>query len=317
MFTTISSRELPFFNKILTIVYRISGVKQIGNRNFAEINLPFMKKVFFILSLAALTLTSCGAKKKIADLEQKNKECQDLLNSTTVKLNLCLTEKEALNQQNEYLKKNNTELISNVGNMTTLTKQGAQNIEKALETIKEKDIKITRMQDALTKKDSVTLALVTSLKSSVGISDPDINVNVEKGVVFISIADKLLFKSGSYVVSDKAKEVLAKVAKVVNDKPTFECMVEGHTDNVPFTGNGVLIDNWDLSVKRSTAIVRVLTNELGVKPSQLIAAGRSEFIPLVDNKTAENRAINRRTRIVVLPKIDEFYDMIEKEMKKK
>ena len=317
MFTTISSRELLFFSKILTIVYLISGVKQIGNRNFAEINLPFMKKVFFILSLAALTLTSCGAKKKIADLEQKNKECQDLLNSTTVKLNLCLTEKEALNQQNEYLKKNNTELISNVGNMTTLTKQGAQNIEKALETIKEKDIKITRMQDALTKKDSVTLALVTSLKSSVGISDPDINVNVEKGVVFISIADKLLFKSGSYVVSDKAKEVLAKVAKVVNDKPTFECMVEGHTDNVPFTGNGVLIDNWDLSVKRSTAIVRVLTNELGVKPSQLIAAGRSEFIPLVDNKTAENRAINRRTRIVVLPKIDEFYDMIEKEMKKK
>ena len=253
----------------------------------------------------------------LADLEQKNKECQDLLNSTTVKLNLCLTEKEALNQQNEYLKKNNTELINNVGNMTTLTKQGAQNVEKALETIKEKDLKITRMQDALTKKDSVTLALVTSLKSSVGISDPDINVNVEKGVVFISIADKLLFKSGSYVVSDKAKEVLAKVAKVVNDKPTFECMVEGHTDNVPFTGNGVLIDNWDLSVKRSTAIVRVLTNELGVKPSQLIAAGRSEFIPLVDNKTAENRAINRRTRIVVLPKIDEFYDMIEKEMKKK
>lgn len=317
MFTTISSRELLFFSKILTIVYLISGFKQIGNRNFAEINLPFMKKVFFILSLAALTLTSCGAKKKIADLEQKNKECQDLLNSTTVKLNLCLTEKEAVNQQNEYLKKNNTELLSNMNNMTTLTKQGAQNIEKALETIKEKDIKITRMQDALTKKDSVTLALVTSLKSSVGISDPDINVNVEKGVVFISIADKLLFKSGSYMVSEKAKEVLAKVAKVVNDKPTFECMVEGHTDNVPFTGSGVLIDNWDLSVKRSTAIVRVLTNELGVKPSQLIAAGRSEFIPLVDNKTAENRAINRRTRIVVLPKIDEFYDMIEKEMKKK
>ena len=317
MFTTISSRELLFFSKILTIVYRISGLKPIGNRNFAEINLPFMKKVFFILSLVALTLTSCGAKKKIADLEQKNKECQDLLNSTTVKLNLCLTEKEAVNQQNEYLKKNNTELLSNMNNMTTLTKQGAQNIEKALETIKEKDIKITRMQDALTKKDSVTLALVTSLKSSVGISDPDINVNVEKGVVFISIADKLLFKSGSYMVSEKAKEVLAKVAKVVNDKPTFECMVEGHTDNVPFTGSGVLIDNWDLSVKRSTAIVRVLTNELGVKPSQLIAAGRSEFIPLVDNKTAENRAINRRTRIVVLPKIDEFYDMIEKEMKKK
>ena len=276
-----------------------------------------MKKVLIALSIVGfLATTSCGTKKKIAELETKNKECQDLLNSTTVKLNLCLTEKESMSSQIDFLKKNNSELINNMGNMTTLSSQGAQNIEKALETIKEKDLKITRMQDALTKKDSVTLALVTSLKSSVGISDPDIEVNVEKGVVFISIADKLLFKSGSYMVSDKAKEVLAKVAKVVNDKPTFECMVEGHTDNVPFTGNAILLDNWDLSVKRSTAIIRVLTKELKVNPAQLIAAGRADYIPLVENNTADNRAKNRRTRIVVLPKIDEFYDMIEKEMKK-
>ncbi len=275
-----------------------------------------MRKVIFIVSLAALTLGSCGTKKKIAALEQQNKECQDLLNSTTVKLNLCLTEKEALNQQNDYLKKNNTDLINASKEMTVLTTKGAQNIEKALESLKEKDLKISRMQDALTKKDSVTLALVTSLKSSVGISDPDIEVNVEKGVVFISIADKLLFKSGSYVVSERAKDILAKVAKVVKDKPTFECMVEGHTDNVPFTGNAVLLDNWDLSVKRATAIVRVLTKDLGVNPKQLIAAGRGEFIPLVENSSSDNRSINRRTRIVVLPKIDEFYEMIEKEMKK-
>lgn len=276
-----------------------------------------MKKVLIALSLVVfLATTSCGTKKKIAALEAKNKECQDLLNSTTVKLNLCLSEKESMSSQIDFLKKNNSELLNNMNNVTTLSSQGAANIEKALETIKEKDLKITRMQDALTKKDSVTLALVTSLKSSVGISDPDIEVNVEKGVVFISIADKLLFKSGSYLVSDRAKEVLAKVAKVVNDKPTFECMVEGHTDNVPFTGNAVLLDNWDLSVKRSTAIIRVLTKELKVNPAQLIAAGRADYIPLVENNSAENRAKNRRTRIVVLPKIDEFYDMIEKEMKK-
>ena len=282
-----------------------------------------MKK--FILSLAVLTLvtSSCVSKKKFASLEAKNKEVQDLLNSTTVKLNLCNEQNSGLNvsltnlkDQLDNLKKNNSDLINNMGNMTTLSTKGAQNIEKALESIKEKDLKISRMQDALTKKDSVTLALVTSLKSSVGIADPDIEVKVEKGVVFISIADKLLFKSGSYVVSDKAKEVLAKVAKVVNDKPTFECMVEGHTDNVPFTGNAYLIDNWDLSVKRSTAIIRVLTKELKVNPAQLIAAGRSEYIPLVENNSADNRSKNRRTRIVVLPKIDEFYDMIEKEMKK-
>jgi chemotaxis protein MotB len=274
-----------------------------------------MKKVILALSLFALTLSSCGTKKKIAALEAQNKECQDLLNSTTVKLNLCLSEKEALSKQNDYLKQNNSDLINSAKEITMLSTKGAQNLEKSLESLKEKDLKITRLQDALTKKDSVTLALVTSLKSSVGITDPDIEINVEKGVVFISIADKLLFKSGSYVVSDKAKEVLGKVAKVINSRPTFECMVEGHTDNVPFTGNAVLLDNWDLSVKRSTAIVRVLTKDLGVKPSQLIAAGRSEFIPLVDNNSADNRGKNRRTRVVILPKIDEFYEMIEKEMK--
>ncbi|VXB94030.1 Flagellar motor rotation protein MotB [Flavobacterium sp. 9R] len=274
-----------------------------------------MRKIVIALSVLTL-LTSCVSKKKYTDLEAKNKETQDLLNSATVKLNSCLEEKAGLAATVEGLKEKNQLLINTSKDMTVLTTKGAENIEKALETIKEKDLKISRMQDALTKKDSVTLALVTSLKSSVGISDPDIEINVEKGVVFISIADKLLFKSGSYEVTDKAKAVLAKVAKVVNDKPDFECMVEGHTDNVPYRSNGVLLDNWDLSVKRSTSIIRVLTNDLGVKPAQLIAAGRSSYVPLVENDTPENRSKNRRTRIVVLPKIDQFYDMIEKEMKK-
>ena len=274
-----------------------------------------MRKIVIALSVLAL-LTSCVSKKKYADLEARNKETQDLLNTATVKLNSCLEEKAALSATAALLKEQNQGLISTSKDMTILSTKGAENIEKALESIKEKDLKISRMQDALTKKDSVTLALVSSLKSSVGISDPDIEINVEKGVVFISIADKLLFKSGSYDVTDKAKSVLAKVAKVVNDKPDFECMVEGHTDSVPYIGNGVLLDNWDLSVKRSTSIIRVLTNQLGVKPEQLIAAGRSSYIPLVANDTAENKARNRRTRIVVLPKIDQFYDMIEKEMKK-
>jgi chemotaxis protein MotB len=274
-----------------------------------------MKKIVVALSFFML-LTSCVSKKQYAALEAKNKETQDLLNSCTVKLNTCLEEKAGLKASVDGLKENNQFLISQSKDMTVLTAKGAQNIEKALESIKEKDLKISRMQDALTKKDSVTLAVVTSLKSAVGISDPDIEINVEKGVVFISIADKLLFKSGSYEVTDKAKGVLAKVAKVVNDKPDFECMVEGHTDSVPYNGNGVLLDNWDLSVKRSTSIIRVLTGQLGVKPEQLIAAGRSSYVPLVANDTAENKARNRRTRIVVLPKIDQFYDMVEKEMKK-
>ena len=274
-----------------------------------------MKKIVVALSVLVL-LTSCVTKKKYTALEAKNKETQDLLNTCTVKLNSCLEEKAGLSATVAGLKDLNQTLASQSKDMAILSTKGAENIEKALESIKEKDLKITRMQDALTKKDSVTLAVVTSLKASVGISDPDIEINVEKGVVFISIADKLLFKSGSYDVTDKAKGVLAKVAKVVNDKPTFECMVEGHTDDDSFKANPVLIDNWDLSVKRSTAIIRVLTKDLGVNPAQLIAAGRSSFIPLVPNNSAVNKARNRRTRIVVLPKIDEFYSMIEKEMKK-
>ena len=273
-----------------------------------------MKKVVLLLALVALSLGSCGTKKKIAELESKNKECQDLLNSTTVKLNMCLSEKDILNNQIADLKKTNSDLISNVGNMTMLSTKGAENLEKSLESLKEKDLKISRLQDALTKKDSVTLALVTSLKREVGIDDPDININVEKGVIMISIADNLLFKSGSYEVSDRAKGVLAKVAKVINSKPDFECMVEGHTDNVPIK-NAVLLDNWDLSVKRATSIVRVLEKELAVNPKQLIPAGRSSYIPLVENDSPANRAKNRRTKIIIMPKIDQFYEMIEKEMK--
>lgn len=259
-------------------------------------------------------MTSCVSKKKFTDLEAKQKATQDLLNTATVKLNTCLTEREALANQVDFLKKNNSDLINNMGNLTTLTTKGAENLEKSLESLKEKDLKISRLQDALTKKDSVTLALVTSLKKDVGMDDPDININVEKGVIMISIADNLLFKSGSYDVSDKAKGVLAKVAKVINSKPDFECMVESHTDNVPYKG-GVLLDNWDLSVKRATSIVRVLQSDLGVSPKQLIPAGRSSYIPLVDNDSPANRAKNRRTKIIIMPKIDQFYDMIEKEMK--
>ncbi len=272
-----------------------------------------MKRLLLLSVSTMLLLSSCVSKKQFTDLEVKQKETQDLLNSATVKLNACITDKASATARATALEERISDLKSNNDNLQILSAKGASNVEKTLESIKEKELKITRLQDAITKKDSVTLALVTSLKREVGINDPDIEVNVEKGVVFISIADKLLFQSGSYNVTTRAKEVLAKVAKVVNSKPDFECMVEGHTDSQTYK-KGVLLDNWDLSVKRSTSIIRVLES-LEVNPSQLIAAGRSHYVPLVDNDTAANRAKNRRTRIVILPKIDQFYDMIEKEMK--
>ena len=279
-----------------------------------------MKKLILFSASALLLLSSCVSKKEYAALEAKHKETQDLLNTATVKLNSCLADKAAelarvkeLQDRLADMKANNEALIQSTKDMTVLTTKGAENLEKSLESLKEKDLKISRLQDALTKKDSVTLALVTSLKKEVGLNDEDIEINVEKSVVFISLSDKLLFKSGSYNITDRAKEILGKVATVINGKPNFEAMVEGNTDNVPYR-KGVLLDNWDLSVKRSTSIVRAL-QELGVKPEQLIAAGRGDHLPLVPNDTAENRATNRRTKIYILPKIDQFYKMIEEEMK--
>ena len=280
-----------------------------------------MNKSVFLYILTILILSSCVSKKDFTALEERHKKTVDLLNTATVKLNTCLEEKatsealaEAYLNQISDLKKRNDQLFNQSQDYLELTAKGAENLEKTLESIKEKDLKINRIQDALNRKDSVTFALVTSLKKEIGINDPDIEVNVDKAVVFISLSDKLLFKSGSYEVSERAREILAKVATVVNSKPSFECMVEGHTDDVAYIGSGNLIDNWDLSVKRATSIVRVL-QELDVNPAKLIAAGRSFYNPLVSNDTPENRSTNRRTRIIILPKIDEFYDMIENEMK--
>lgn len=283
-----------------------------------------MKKFVLGALGATLLLSSCVSQKKYAELESKHKETQDLLNSATVKLNTCLEEKataqsrlQTLEDQNAFLKANNQELINNMGNLTTLTTKGAENLEKSLESLQEKDLTIRKLQDAITRRDSVNLALVQSLKGVLGdLDDEDIEISVEKGVVFVSISDKLLFSSGSYQVTNAAKEVLGKVAKVVNNKPDFEFMVEGHTDNVPYRGKqGILVDNWDLSVKRATSVVRILEEDFNVEPARMTAAGRSHYAPLLSNDSAANRAKNRRTRIVVLPKIDQFYSMIEEGLK--
>ena len=280
-----------------------------------------MKKAIALV-ISGVLLSSCVSQKKFTELEELQQNTKNLLDSATVKLNSCNEDKEAalaslatLTEQNQFLKATNQDLINNIGNLTTLSQKGAENLEMSLESMKEKDIRIQRMQDAVTKKDSVTLALVTSLKGVLGnMSDDDIEINVEKGVVYVSISDKLLFRSGSYTVTSRAKEVLGKVATVVNNKPELEFMVEGHTDNVPIKSDGI-VDNWDLSVKRATAVVRILEKDFGVAPARMTAAGRSFYIPVADNDTAANRAKNRRTRIVVLPKLNQFYDLIEQGMK--
>lgn len=281
-----------------------------------------MKKVLILMTCTAFILTSCVSKKKYAELEAQHKTTQDLLNTCTVKLNDCLSEKSGLQSENNSLRSqvaslNETsgQLIKQIGNFTELTQKGAENLESSLESLKEKDLTIRKLQDAVNRRDSVNLALVQSLKGAVGsMDDTDIEISVEKGVVYVNISDKLLFNSGSYQVTSRAREVLGKVAKVVNNKPDFEFLVEGHTDTVPIS-TGCIKDNWDLSVLRATAVVRILQNEFGVSPARMTAGGRGEYVPVDSNATADGKSKNRRTRIVVLPKIDQFYAMIEDGLK--
>ena len=256
-----------------------------------------MKKMVLFL-LGGLVMTSCVSNKKFRAVQEQLKTTEDLLNTATIKLNSCLKDKELLQSKNEMLAKNNEGLMTNLGNMTMLTQKGADNL-----------------RDAGTRRDSINLALVQSLKGVLSnLDDEDITVQVDKGVVYVSISDKMLFSSGSYNVTPRAREVLGKVAKVVNNKPDFEFMVEGHTDNVPIK-NTCIKDNWDLSVLRATAVVRILQNDFGVTASRMTAAGRGEYVPVTSNASADGRALNRRTRIVVLPKLDQFYNMIEQGMK--
>jgi chemotaxis protein MotB len=248
-------------------------------------------------------------------LQRQLDECNAQRTAMEGQIGRLETANQHLNDRVNEMSVTNQALLNSMGNMATLSAQEAINLEKSLERIKEKDLQIRRLQDAKDKQDSITLALVVSLKSSLGnLNDTDVVVNVEKSVVFISLSDKMLFKSGSTDISPNAKNVLAKVATVVNDKPEMEVLVEGHTDNVPIRRDCIK-DNWDLSVLRATAITRVLTQELGVDPARVTAGGRSEFVPLVPNDTAENKSKNRRTRIVIMPKLDEFYKMVEDGLK--
>jgi len=275
-----------------------------------------IKKIALLALVATFGLTSCVSKKKYASLQENQKQLEADLSQARMELAGCLDDKKKLNEQVDYLRKTSNKLMDNMSEMVILNKQEANNLERSLESMKEKDMQIKRMADARNKKDSVTLALVTSLKGVLGnMDDEDIQITVEKGVVFVSISDKLLFKSGSYEISARAKEVLGKVAKVVNNKPGMDVMVEGHTDSKSVIDNPSFKDNWDLSAKRATSVVRVLQEDYNVAPERLIAAGRSYYLPVASNETAEGRSANRRTRIIILPKIDEFYGMIEEGMK--
>ncbi len=293
-------------------------------------------KIYLIVFLGSVTLFSCVSTKKLdaekvkyaelsgnyldmqgkyRDLQDELKKCQADANAKINELNtrkISLDEQTAdLKKQVDYLKQNNNTVLNQLKDLSVVTGSQAESIRKSLENIGAKDLYIQDLQGSISRKDSLNMALVMNLKGAIGnLDDKDINIKVDKGVVYVDISDKLLFKSGSYDVTDRAKEVLGKVAKVLNAQPEIEFMVEGHTDSLAIKTSGIL-DNWDLSVKRATTIVRILQDTYGLDPRRMTAAGRSQYLPLADNATSEGRSANRRTRIVILPQLDQFFKLLE------
>ena len=296
-------------------------------------------KVYLIVAITSIALFSCVSTKKLdeekakyselsgnylamqakyRDLQDELKKCQNLVekgNTSVTDLNDRKASLESqildLNKQIDYLKQNNNTVLNQLKDLSVVTGSQAESIRKSLDNIGAKDIYIRDLQGSISRKDSLNMALVMNLKGAIGnLDDKDINIKVDKGVVYVDISDKLLFKSASYDVTDRAKEVLGKVAKVLNAQPEIEFLVEGHTDSLPMK-NATILDNWDLSVKRATTIVRILQDTYGLEPKRMTAAGRSQYSPIASNITAEGRAANRRTRIVILPQLDQFFKLLE------
>lgn len=271
-----------------------------------------------ILATLSVVLASCGTSKKLQEasnrynrldstyqaLQADLKRSQD---SSAKYKNMSRNAEAQLNQQ----KVSNDQMVNQLKDLSVISGSQAESIKKSLESLSSKDAYIQNLQSAIARKDSLTMNLVMNLKGAIGnLNDKDINIKVDKGVVYIDISDKLLFVTGKYEVNQQAKEVLGKVAKVLMNQPEIEFMVEGHTDNVPYR-QGVLLDNWDLSVKRATSVVRILQNDYGIPPAKMTAAGRGEFVPLMANDSDSGKAANRRTRIVILPQLDQFFKLLE------
>ncbi len=285
-----------------------------------------------IYVLVLFVLTSCVTKKKFQATQTEKDKVEQALRQTTSDLAECekkfgvkSSEYDALSdelvkakakieeliKEVEYQKSANGKLLDQLSALSVISKEGAESIRKSLETIDKQSRELSELNAQIRSKDSLNLVLVLNLKRSLtDVNDTDVNVKVEKGVVLISLSDNMLYRSGSAEISSKAGGVLEKISKVINDYKSFDVLIEGNTDNVKISSSCVA-DNWDLSVKRATAIARVLQSRYGVDPSRMIAGGRSEFNPKVANDSPANRSVNRRTEIIIMPKLDEFFKLLE------
>lgn len=292
-----------------------------------------MQKLLFFSLVLLLGLTSCVPKKQYeelqarydrfeSDISQRDRElnayakkladCERRETSLQGKVEKAVAEVAIREEQIVDLKVQRDRTVEQVGDLTVLSQGANANITNTLKQLEGKDKYIRLLQNAKSKADSINLALAVNLKNVLkdGIDDADVDIKVDKTVVYINLSDKMLYKSGSYEITDRASEVLAKIAAIANSRPNLELMVEGYTDNVSISTN-CINDNWELSVLRSTSVVKSLQEDFGINPNRLIAAGRGEYNTLATNDTAEGRSTNRRTRIILLPKLNEFYDLLD------
>jgi chemotaxis protein MotB len=300
-------------------------------------------RVLFLLLIVSFLMPSCVSKKRFVSLEQQledqinearayksrvqdcNKKLAEkdqaiaLVKAEQIRLEGAVSNEQSmirnLNGQIDDLKKQRESQLSQVEDLTVLSKSANENIGNTIKQLENKDRYIQLLNMAKSKADSMNLALAINLKGVLakGIEDEDIEVKVDKTVVFINLSDKMLYQSGSANISDRASEVLAKIAQIIKSRPEVDVMVEGYTDSNPIS-NDCMQDNWDLSVKRATSVVRVLQNQYEVDPNKLIAAGRGQYNAIADNSSAEGRSTNRRTRIIIMPKLNQFYDLLDPEM---
>jgi chemotaxis protein MotB len=276
-----------------------------------------MKITTFISILIFALLTSCVSQKKYTALQNRAELCEGELRSTSNELlvleNNLANEKnktKALEKQGDYFKSTNTNLLDRLSDLSVVSKFGAESIKKSLEALNEQNTYIKNLTGSIQRKDSINLALVMNLKRSLDdFDDEDISIEVKKGVVYVSLSDRMLFRSGSYSINESAQAVIGKIAKIVNDHKELDILVEGHTDTVPMHTD-CIEDNWDLSTKRATAIVRLMQTNFNVQPGRMTAGGRSEYVPKATNETSEGRASNRRTEIIILPKLDQFFNLL-------
>jgi chemotaxis protein MotB len=264
------------------------------------------------VSAMALGMTSCVSKKQYDALSSNYKQCIENIGERQREIQDLKSQNSALSGENNLLKSQHDALKSSLDACLSNTGKSSANIDKLVGEINASNSYIKQLISNNAKNDSLNLALSNKLKRSLdNVSDQDVQVKVLKGVVMISLSDNMLYKTGDYNILPAAQEVLGKVAKVINDYDKYSVLIEGNTDNAPLNSSNLPRDNWDLSALRGTSVAKVLQTQFGVDPARITAGGRSEYNPKATNMSVSGRGENRRTEIIIMPKLDEFMKLMD------